>query len=282
MKDRHNTNRFVSTATLKCPICKSTHALYICDTFGNSTLQNRGLLWQDTIRFNCMHGGHKVHECANPHHCKQCKKCHHTLLHQNRREQMSKAPEIEANSRNFEETRLSPTETRQGSYCSFKEQRSSHVLLAMATIKVTDSWGIQQPCRILLGVGTHIVWLMSSVLQSLLNFIFFYNSLIRAPLKNRWKKKQISKIVTKRGDILEFPVGTLVWGRLASSSWWTRRLKTLYVPVVTFKPVWREFRHSYSSMMKVRMFWILNFAWEKLREFRLRCVKVIWVCSYWR
>ena len=44
MKDRHNTNRFVSTATLKCPICKSTHALYICDTFGNSTLQNRGLL----------------------------------------------------------------------------------------------------------------------------------------------------------------------------------------------------------------------------------------------
>jgi len=41
-----------------------------------------------------------------------------------------------------------------------------------------------------------------------------------APLKNRWKKKQINKIVPKRGDILEFPVGSLVWGRLASSPWW--------------------------------------------------------------
>ena len=41
-----------------------------------------------------------------------------------------------------------------------------------------------------------------------------------APLKNRWRKKQINKIVPKQGDILEFPVGSLVWGRLASSPWW--------------------------------------------------------------
>ena len=51
-------------------------------------------------------------------------------------------------------------------------------------------------------------------------FQFFYSSLIMAPLKNRWRKKQINKIVPKQGDTLEFPVGSLVWGRLASSPWW--------------------------------------------------------------
>jgi hypothetical protein len=51
-------------------------------------------------------------------------------------------------------------------------------------------------------------------------FQFFHSSLIMAPLKNRWKQKQINKIVPKRGDILELPVGSLVWGRLASSPWW--------------------------------------------------------------
>jgi hypothetical protein len=42
-----------------------------------------------------------------------------------------------------------------------------------------------------------------------------------APLKNKWRKKQINKIVPKDGDeILELPVGSLVWGRLARSPWW--------------------------------------------------------------
>jgi hypothetical protein len=96
-----------------------------------------------------MEEGHKACESTNPHYCKHCKKHHHTLLHQNRKDQMSRAPEIEANFTKSEETRLSPTEPKQGSYCSFEEQRASQVLLATATIKVTDSWGTQQPCRVL-------------------------------------------------------------------------------------------------------------------------------------
>jgi len=47
-----------------------------------------------------------------------------------------------------------PTEPRQGSYSSFKEQRASQVLLATATVKVTDSRGTQQPCRVLLDGGS--------------------------------------------------------------------------------------------------------------------------------
>ena len=102
--------------------------------------------------FNCMQEGHKACECTNPHYCKQCKKHHHTLLHQNRRDQMLRAPKIEANSTRSEETSSSLTEPRQGSYCSFKE-RESQVLLATATLKVTDSQGTQQPCRVLLDRG---------------------------------------------------------------------------------------------------------------------------------
>ena len=90
------------------------------------------------VCFSCMREGHRPCECTNPHHCKQCNKHHHSLLHQNRRKQMSKAPEMEANSTRSEETSSSPTEPRQGSYCSFKEQRASQVVLATATFKVTD------------------------------------------------------------------------------------------------------------------------------------------------
>ena len=38
MKDQHNTNTFISTATVKCPMCKCSHVLYKCDKFCNSTL----------------------------------------------------------------------------------------------------------------------------------------------------------------------------------------------------------------------------------------------------
>jgi len=41
MKDQRNTNTFISTATFKCAVCKSSHALYKCDKFRKSTLQER-------------------------------------------------------------------------------------------------------------------------------------------------------------------------------------------------------------------------------------------------
>ena len=135
MRVRRNTNTFISTAT----ICKSAHALYKCDKFCNSALQGRrALVTRYNLCFICMQEGHRPCECTSPHHCKQCNKHHHSLLHQNRRKRMSKAPEIEANSTRSEETSSSPTEPRRGSYCSFKQQRASQVVLATATIKVTD------------------------------------------------------------------------------------------------------------------------------------------------
>lgn len=48
----------------------------------------------------------------------------------------------------------------------------------------------------------------------------FYSFLIMAPLKNRRKKTQINKIVPKQRDVLELPVGSLVWGKIARSPWW--------------------------------------------------------------
>jgi len=66
-----------------------------------------------------MQEGHRAYDCTNPHHCKRCNKQHHTLLHHDRREQMSKAAEVGADSTRSEEANYSPTEPKQGSYCSF-------------------------------------------------------------------------------------------------------------------------------------------------------------------
>ena len=80
---------------------------------------------------------------------------------------MSWAHEIEANSTKSEETRLSPTEPKQGSYCSLKEQCASQVLLATATIKVTDSRGTQQHGRVLLDGGSHSSYITDAFAQRL-------------------------------------------------------------------------------------------------------------------
>ena len=61
----------------------------------------------------------------------------------------------------------SPTESNQGSYYSFKEQRTSQVLLATATIKVTDSRGVQQPCTVLLDVGSQSSYITEAFSQLL-------------------------------------------------------------------------------------------------------------------
>jgi hypothetical protein len=80
---------------------------------------------------------------------------------------MSKAPEFEANSTRPEEASSSPTEPRQGSYCSFKKQLASQILLATATIKVTDSRGTQQPCRVLLDGGLQSSYITEALPQRL-------------------------------------------------------------------------------------------------------------------
>jgi hypothetical protein len=50
-----------------------------------------------------------------------------------------------------------------------------------------------------------------------------------APLKNRWKKKHMNEIPPKQGDILELPVGSIVWGKLAGSPWWPGMYKCVCV-----------------------------------------------------
>ena len=44
MRVRRNTNTFISTATLKCPNCKSAHALCKCDKFVTQRCKVGGLL----------------------------------------------------------------------------------------------------------------------------------------------------------------------------------------------------------------------------------------------
>ena len=114
-----------------------------------------------------MQEGHRARDCTSSHHCKPCNKHHHTLLHQNRREQILKFPETEVNSTRSEKTSSSPAEPRQGSYCSFKEQIASQVLFATATIKVTDSGGTQQPCRVLLDGGSQSSYITEDLAQRL-------------------------------------------------------------------------------------------------------------------
>jgi hypothetical protein len=80
-------------------------------------------------------------------------------------------------------------------------------------------------------------------------FHFFYSFLIMAPVKNRWKKKHRNKILLKQGDILEFPVGSVVWARLASSPWWPGIYKCVWVNFYVIRTVYFLTFHILTNKM---------------------------------
>jgi hypothetical protein len=168
----------VSTVEVSCPKCKGSHMLHKCDKFLNSSLQEkRALVTRHKLCFNSMQGNHRAQTCSSKDRHKQCKKAHHTLLHQDHRE---KSRDKEPSILRHEETQQSVSEaesintaaekTGLASYCSFKRNSTKlfqRILLATAVIKVYDARGQASPCRVLLDGGSQSSYVMESLVQRL-------------------------------------------------------------------------------------------------------------------
>jgi hypothetical protein len=142
----------VSTMEVSCSKCKGSHMLYKCDKFLKSSLQERrALVTRHKLCFNCMQGSHRAQTCSSKGRCKQCKKVHHTLLHQDHREKSrDKEPSIlrheetQQSVPEAESTNTAAEKTGPASYCSFKQKKTKscqRIILAMAVIKVFDAKG---------------------------------------------------------------------------------------------------------------------------------------------
>ena len=66
-----------------CPECGDIHYLFACQQFRNSTTSHKlEVAKNNNLCFNCLSPSHQLSDCYSYKQCEQCKRKHHTLLHQ--------------------------------------------------------------------------------------------------------------------------------------------------------------------------------------------------------
>ena len=88
---------------------------------------------------NCLRSSHKTIQCKSPYSCKHCNKRHHSSIHIDNSNSVSK-----------EESKQPAAEKVTISACL---NRNEEVILATAIILITDSQGVTYPCRALLDLS---------------------------------------------------------------------------------------------------------------------------------
>ena len=71
------------TALGSCPACSSTgHSLARCNAYRNWGLKRKNdLVKAHNLCYNCLQAGHRISACTNKRTCRECKRRHHTTLH---------------------------------------------------------------------------------------------------------------------------------------------------------------------------------------------------------
>ena len=71
------------TALGSCPACSSTgHSLARCNGYRNWRLKRKNdLVKAHNLCYNCLQAGHRISACTNKGTCRECKRRHHTTLH---------------------------------------------------------------------------------------------------------------------------------------------------------------------------------------------------------
>ena len=71
------------TALGSCPACSSTgHSLARCNSYRNWGLKRKNnLVKAHNLCYNCLQAGHRISACTNKGTCRECKRRHHTTLH---------------------------------------------------------------------------------------------------------------------------------------------------------------------------------------------------------
>ena len=118
---------------VECPACNEDHYLNRCDHFNKLDIGSRRRLVVDKkLCFNCLSKNHQIMKCRSKFNCKLCSKRHHKLLYQD-----------------FKEREIATTATTQVA-------TSTHVLLAMAKIKVVGRNGAVHRLRALIDQGSSV------------------------------------------------------------------------------------------------------------------------------
>lgn len=166
-----------------CVNCGKDHPLHSCPHFKFLSAPEKSA-WvkkENNVCFNCL-GHHHVNECKSKKSCQHCGKRHHTLLHFDRKSSAS-APTAKSASAGSgsSATRPSisqnppkeatPSSSSQGhvtsGHTSSAFSSNSVVLMATLVVKVLDSHGQFQPCRVFLDSGSEANFVSENMVSRL-------------------------------------------------------------------------------------------------------------------
>ncbi|XP_059622191.1 uncharacterized protein LOC132265511 [Phlebotomus argentipes] len=160
-RDKSDAIKVHHTETAKCSMCnQAQHQLFQCETFRKLSLASkRSAVGQRNLCFNCLRDGHRAQDCRSKSRCQKCQKSHHTLLHDDTRNTNSTTTDSQAES--------DKKEVPSGSVVVHHAVSNKKVLLPTALVKVTDAYGVQQDCRVLIDQGSECTLITEACAQRL-------------------------------------------------------------------------------------------------------------------
>ncbi|XP_067613899.1 uncharacterized protein [Eurosta solidaginis] len=136
---------------MKCSKCSDLHELHQCTEFLNMDVKSRReFVTSKRICYNCLRLGHISNNCRSKFSCRNCRKRHHSLLH----EEEQQTDKLES----FVDSAVS---------VNFHALPAINTLLPTAVCQVRDSYGCKQKCRLLLDSGSEKTIISESAVSRL-------------------------------------------------------------------------------------------------------------------
>lgn len=136
--------------SLTCVACKKEkHPVYSCSHFKSLGNEDRmSIVKSHGLCINCLHPGHQARDCRSSHHCCQCQRPHHTLLHT-----MTSEPTTNATNTSVSNHAATNPET--------------HVLLMTCCVIMQSPDGTITESRALLDSGSSVSFISQQLAQQL-------------------------------------------------------------------------------------------------------------------
>ncbi|XP_045777595.1 uncharacterized protein LOC123875672 [Maniola jurtina] len=168
----------VSTSNLdkqfkrSCPYCKDIHNLYSCQTFLDSTIDNKiNFIKKNKLCVNCLRAGHGPDVCRfGP--CRKCNLKHNTIIHRERSATEGQVALPLAPAQNeciSDSPQCTSVQTYSSQVISGSDVKCAQasltqpVLLSTALVRVTDDSGKTIICRVMLDSGSQCCFIRKAI-----------------------------------------------------------------------------------------------------------------------
>jgi len=152
-KTAYTTSQTTSSPNQFCNICKESHLIYKCEVFLAAEIPDRlELVKKHNLCFNCLGSGHSSKNCNSKYTCRTCKKKHHSLLHM-----------VKAEEKTQSDSTSNPIVTLHVN----RPSESVHSLMSTAIVKIKNSQGSFQPCRVLIDSAADSSFITEKCVQRL-------------------------------------------------------------------------------------------------------------------